>query len=115
MEKMKKTTKMILRSLTNWFNKNYVYFYLTLFLVLSILSLFDSDKGTAILFLILFYVFVFAFFQIKQITKRIKAEEIKGTKRFTNKNDKGDIWISPQRLNQAIIYLSILEDELEGR
>lgn len=111
---MKKIIKEFIGSFLKWFDKNYIYFYLTLFLILSINSLYILNKTFAILSLIVFYIFVFVFFKIKQISKRIKAEEIRNQKRFTNKNEKGDIWIKPERLNQAIIYLSILEDSQEG-
>lgn len=111
---MKKTINEVGKSFLDWFNKNYVLFYLTCFLILSIICLYNPDKKFAIFSLILFYVFVFIYFQLKKIAKRIKAEELRNAKRFTNKNSKGDIWINPERLNQAIIYLSILEDSQEG-
>ena len=44
--------------------------------------------------------------------KKAKKYKYKPTKRFTQKNEVGDISIDENRMHQAIIYLSILEDEI---
>lgn len=58
---------------------------------------------------------VVAFILLMIMTKFIKTvNEIKRPiKRFTKKTKEGDIFVEEERLHQALIYLSVLEDQLE--
>lgn len=58
---------------------------------------------------------VIAFVILIVATKFIKTvNELKRPiKRFTKKNANGDIFVEEDKLPQALIYLSILEDQLE--
>ena len=58
-----------------------------------------------------FFILALISFLTEKINKA-KKYKFKPKKRFTKKNELGDISIEESRIHQAIIYLSILEDEI---
>lgn len=86
-----------------------IYF---IFSLIAIIYFENSTKKNWIIFLVLLFItFVLvSFFHNKFIEK--KKEKFKPKERFTKKHNNGDITIEESKLNQAIIYLSILEDEI---
>lgn len=69
----------------------YLWVMIVMFIALSMICIFDT--------------------KIKEKEKQMKMPK----ERFTKKSENGDISIEESKLNQAIIFLSSLEDDLYGR
>ena len=109
--------KEIIIKSVNAINKNVKQICSTIFLVLTIISILNCNDETK-------YTYVWALIavfiglsmvcildtKIKQKEKQIKMPK----ERFTKKTANGDVYISENKLNQAIIFLGILEDDLYG-
>lgn len=83
--------------------------------IITIMYCTDENRFTylwvlIVIFIALLMVCIFDT-KIKEKEKQIKMPK----ERFTKKNENGDIIIKENKLNQAIIFLSSLEDDLYGR
>lgn len=85
------------------------------FIACFIASLLAAKVERFIMITILYVVSFIVLFMHKIIHKAIEDQIKKDYKRFTKKKSNGDIYIEEDRLNQAIIFMSVLEDEYEKK
>ena len=85
----------------------FFFFSISILVVLS-----DFSKTTSIIVLTISFLFLGILIFLNDKFKKVKKYKYKPAKRFTQKNEVGDISIDESRIHQAIIYLSILEDEI---
>lgn len=89
-----------------------LYFLYFVFSIISIVFFENSTKKQWVIGLtILFFGIVVLDYIQKELNKK-KQLKLKPKERYTIKSSNGDVSIKENRLNQAIIYLSILEDEI---
>ena len=82
------------------------------FSIIAIICFESSTKKNWIIFLVLLFItFVLVSFFHNKFDEK-KKQKFKPKERYTKKHNNGDITIEESKLNQAIIYLSILEDEI---
>lgn len=86
-----------------------------IFVICFIASLLTVKVERFIMITMLYVVSFIVLFVHKIIHKAIEDQIKKDYKRFTKKKSNGDIYIEEDRLNQAIIFMSILEDEYEKK
>ena len=113
MNKYKQALKQMKTELMNFLDKEYRMIFEIWLFVQAILGISLSDSQISrIIWMISTIV---AFIVLIIATKFIKTvNELKRPmKRFTKKNANGDIFVEEDRLHQALIYLCILEDQLE--
>lgn len=105
--------RQIKREMVEFLSKNYrILFEVWLFIngLLGI-ALVNTEKERMIWIInfvfqfVLLLIFCKFFKTVKEVQRPIK--------RFTKKNANGDIFVEEDRLHQALIYLCILEDQLE--
>ena len=87
----------------------------TVFIICFIASLLAAKAEYFMMLTILYVVSFVVLFMHKIIHKAIDDQIKKDYKRFTKKKSNGDIYIEEDRLNQAIIFMSVLEDEYEKK
>ena len=78
----------------------------------AILGITLSNDQSRITWLISVFISFLVLIVITKLHKTLQEIE-KPLKRYTRKNKDGDIIIDEEKLHQALIYLSILEDRLE--
>lgn len=86
-----------------------------IFVICFIASLLAAKAERFVMITILYVVSFIVLFMHKIIHKAIEDQIKKDYKRFTKKKSNGDIYIEEDRLNQAIIFMSVLEDEYEKK
>lgn len=86
-----------------------------IFVICFIVSLLTVKAEHFIMIIILYVALFIILFMHKIIHKAIEDQIKKDYKRFTKKKSNGDIYIEEDRLNQAIIFMSVLEDEYEKK
>ena len=92
--------------------ENYRSLLELIFFIISTWGIILSNSNNKIVWsIILFFCYVLLIGSCKFI--KTKNEIKKPIKRFTKKNMNGNIFVEEDRLPQALIYLSILEDQLE--
>ena len=104
-----KTLKMIDENLKAICSLVYLFF-----VIISILYCNDENRFTYLWVMILIFV---AFSLVCIFDTKINEKERKDKmpkERYTKKNENGDISIEESKLNQAMIFLSLLEDDLYG-
>ena len=82
-----------------------------IFFIIASWGIILSNNNKIFWLVILLFCYILLIILCKFI--RTKREIQKPIKRFTKKNTNGDIFVEENRLPQALIYLSILEDQLE--
>lgn len=85
------------------------------FVICFISSLLAARSECFMMIIILYVTLFIVLFMHKVIHKAIEDQIKKDYRRFTKKKSNGDIYIEEDRLNQAIIFMSILEDEYEKK
>lgn len=113
MNKYKQAFKQMISEVVNFFSKEYRTVFEIWLFVQAMLGISLSDSQTSRTIWIIST--IIAFIVLIIATKFIKTvNELKRPiKRFTKKNANGDIFVEEDRLHQALIYLCILEDQLE--
>lgn len=96
----------------NFIDRNFIRILSVIYIAISLLFV----KNEFLFALAIISIcFIIAIAMHKIIHKAIKENVVKDYKRFTVKKSNGDIEVSKNRLNQAIIFLSYLEDEYENK
>lgn len=113
MNKYKQALKQMKTELMNFLDKEYRMIFEIWLFVQAILGISLSDSQISRIIWIIST--IVAFIVLIIATKFIKTvNELKRPiKRFTKRNSNGDIFVEEDRLHQALIYLCILEDQLE--
>lgn len=114
MNKYKQALIQMRLELINFLSKEYRTIFEIWLFVQAMLGISLSNNQSRIIWMILNIV---AFTVLIIATKFIKTvNELKRPmKRFTKKTKDGNIFVEEDRLPQALIYLSILEDQLEDQ
>ena len=87
---------------------DYFYFVLS---IIAILNAKDQNKKLWLFVLVITYMILRFLFRFINSVKEIKHPKI----RYTKINESGDVIVEEEKLHQALIHLSILEDQLERR
>lgn len=96
----------------NFIDRNFIKILSIIYIAISLLFV---KNELLIILAIISVCFIIAIAIYKTIHKAFKENVVKDYKRFTVKKSNGDIEVSKNRLNQAIIFLSYLEDEYEKK
>jgi hypothetical protein len=80
----------------------------------AVLGITLTNNQSRIVWLISVFVSFLILIVLTKMHKTLQEIE-KPIKRFTRKNKDGDVIVDKERLHQALIYLSILEDQIEGK
>ena len=107
--------KEIIEKIINFINKNAKAILSIIYLALVIISIIYCNDDNRMDFLKALIIIFIAFSMLcifdTEIKKKKKQKHIP-KQRYTKKNENGDIYVEENKLNQAIILLSILEDDL---
>lgn len=108
---MKQVMIRMFKEASKWLKGNIEIIYSFIYMVISLSALL-CQKWTLfwIVIIILLFVLSVFLFNLRKIRKIMKNE---GRKRFTIKLENGDIEVKSSQLKQAIIFLSMIEDQLE--
>lgn len=102
-----------LKEIFKVFEKHIVLLSFFVFFVVSITAaILDISKIISIVILSSSFFILSLLIFLNDKIKKAKKYKFKPKERFTKKNEVGDISIDETRIHQAIIYLSILEDEI---
>jgi len=82
------------------------------FLVSMLVVIFGLSKIVSIIIITSSFFILGSIAFLSDKFKRAKKYKFKPKKRFTQKNELGDIYIDESQIHQAIIYLSLVEDEI---
>ena len=115
-KEVSKTLKIIkeeIKEIVKILKKYIVFLSFFIFFAISILiAIFSISKIISLIILSSsFFVLSLLIFLNDKIQKA-KKYKFRPKERFTKKNDVGDISIDENKIHQAIIYLSLLEDEI---
>lgn len=112
MNKYKQAFKQMISEVTSFLSKEYRTVFEIWLFTQAMLGITLSNDQSRFIWIISN---VIAFVVLIIATKLVKTvNELKRPmKRFTKKTANGDIFVEEDRLPQALIYLSILEDQLE--
>ena len=80
----------------------------------AVLGITLTNNQSRITWIILVFISFLILIVITKMHKTLQEIE-RPLKRFTRKNKDGDVIVDKERLHQALIYLSILEDQIEGK
>lgn len=87
---------------------DYFYFVLS---IICVINLKDQNKKLWLFVLVVVYMILRFMFRFIDSVKEVQHPKI----RYTKKNENGDVIVEEEKLHQALIYLSVLEDRIEGR
>lgn len=73
---------------------------------------FNVSKLVSVIILTSSFIILSVLIFLSDKIKKASKYKFRPKKRFTQKNEVGDISVDESRIHQAIIYLSILEDEI---
>lgn len=94
--------------------ENYKLLFDIFYFVLSIIAMInlkDQNKNLWLFVLVIVYMILHFLSGFIDSVKEVQHPKI----RYTKKNENGDVIVEEEKLHQALIYLSILEDHIEGR
>ena len=113
MSKYRQALKQMNSEVISFLSKEYRTVFEIWLFVQAMLGISLSDSQASRIIWIISTIIVFIILIVS--TKFIKTvnELKKPIKRFTKRNSNGDIFVEEDRLHQALIYLYILEDQLE--
>lgn len=113
MEKIKKAINVCLRKTRKWFNKNNAIVYMLVITAVGIIAKQCEGNNIEWIFAMIcaFLCFMILYF-IKEEIKKIDSTQYKPKERFTHKDSEGNVTVSSDKIKQALIYLSIIEDSL---
>lgn len=104
----------MLKKIKLFVKENYKFlidvFYFIL-LIIAVINLKDQNKNLWLIVLVVVYTILHLILLYFDSVKEVQHPKI----RYTRKNENGDIIVEEEKLHQALIYLSILEDRIEGR
>lgn len=113
MKKIKKAINVCLLKIKKWFNKNDAILYMFIMTLIGITAKYCEGNNLKWLIALVcaFFCFVILFAVSKEIRK-INNENYRIKGRYTHKDLDGNIYVDEDKIKQAIIYLSLLEDSL---
>lgn len=104
--------KIDLIAFCNFIDRNFIGILSIIYIAISLLFA-KNELLTTLAIISICFIIAIAIYKI--VHKALKENVVKDYKRFTVKKSNGDIEVSKNRLNQAIIFLSYLEDEYEKK
>lgn len=113
---MKRTVKAMINDLVSGVKKNVKDLLLFVYFACSIASVAFCSADLRLKWIIgniCTFVAVFLLIKYIEYSRRLNKDDHRPKERYTKKLSNGDIVVEDAKLHQAIVYLSILEDENE--